>query len=326
MKSVPGGLILTLVFLAMAIACNAFSTPLPPTRPTVRILSPSPGSQARLEQELYVQVSAEDPGGIAWIELWVDGAQGGVMQPPTPQVTYRALIPWKASAPGPHRLVARATSKSGSAAESAPVSIVVVSAAGQVQLPTAPALPITATPPSATASPTSAPALSPSPEPSVTASAIPTFAPTFTPIPATATPEPSPPPPPAPLPAWTPTPAVAPGIYVTSLGIDPPEPKSKPAQFSFRVGLFNTTGADRSSRWRVLIYRPDERRPMGDPQGQALTIPAGHSDQVTRPWEIKVMGCEPFYAKPVLEDADGRQTPLVQPNGQEIVVSFQVCS
>jgi hypothetical protein len=65
---------------------------------------------------------------------------------------------------------------------------------------------------------------------------------------------------------------------------------------------------------------------MGDPRGVAGVAAPGASEQVTQPWQIKVMGCEPFYGKPMREDENGGQMPWLTPEGKELTVSFQVCS
>lgn len=129
-------------------------------------------------------------------------------------------------------------------------------------------------------------------------------------------------------PLATATPAAAPGVYVTTFRIDPPAPKSKPAEFFFQVGFLNTVGqVVNYPRWRVLILPKGQTKAVGDPQGTSKTIAPAASDQKTEVWSIKVIaGCETYIAQPVWEDEDGRQTPFTAPDGKAVGLEFQVCA
>lgn len=167
----------------------------------------------------------------------------------------------------------------------------------------------------------------------------PTLAPSATPTePATAMPRPtstetSAPTATAPPPAsntranTTATPKLASAVYVTQIQIEPPTPKSKPAEFSFKVAFLNTVGENVNyPRWRVLIFPKGQTKSVGDPQGASKTIVNGASEQMTEAWSIRVTGaCEIFTAQPIWEDENGKQTPLPQPDGKNIVLEFQVC-
>lgn len=129
-------------------------------------------------------------------------------------------------------------------------------------------------------------------------------------------------------PAATATPNAAPGVYVTSFRLDPPAPKSKPAEFFFTVGFLNTVGEPVNyPRWRVLLTPKGQTRAVGDPQGESKTIAVGTSSQKTQVWSIRVIaGCETYTAQPVWEDEDGRQTAFMSPDGKEVRLEFQVCA
>lgn len=131
----------------------------------------------------------------------------------------------------------------------------------------------------------------------------------------------------APRPAATATPNLAAGVYVTALRVDPPAPRSKPAQFLFRVSFLNTVGqAVNYARWRVLIFPQGQIKAVGDPQGASKTIANGASEQTTELWSIRVgAGCESFTAQPVWEDENGKQTPLPKTDGTPMILEFQVC-
>ncbi len=162
------------------------------------------------------------------------------------------------------------------------------------------------------------PTLPPTEIPTATAAATNTVAPlpTLTPKPTTAT-QPT-----------APVVAAAPGVYVTAFAIDPPAPKSKPAEFVFHVSFLNTVGAPVNyPRWRVLIIPKGQTKAQGDPQGASKTIATGASKQNTENWSIKVIaGCETYTAQPVWQDEDGRQTPFTAPDGKSVGLEFQVCA
>lgn len=291
------------------VGCNVIAPPA--TQPTVRIVSPPQGAQVVIARQVQVMASAQDPNGIVRLELWADGAQATALQPPSPQTDYTVLLPWEATAAGAHSLRVRAVNQSGASTDSI---VVTVNAAAESN--TVPA-PIVSEPPLPTSvalpvfSPTTESATATSTSPSATVPLIISTLPSTSP----------------PLPKNTPESQIAPGLYVTAIHVDPPDPKSTPAQFVFRVTFLNSTGAPAQiPRWRVLIFRPGAKKAMGDPRGVPGEGAQGTSEQVTQPWKIKVMGCEPFYGKLYREDEGGRQTPWLKPDGQELTVSFQVCS
>ena len=128
-------------------------------------------------------------------------------------------------------------------------------------------------------------------------------------------------------PPATGTPVIAPGVYVTAFRVDPPAPKTKPAEFFFTVNFLNTVAEPVNyPLWRVLLTKKGETRSIGDPRGQSKTIATGESQQNTERWSIRVIsGCETYIAQPVWQGEDGRQTPLNKPDGSSAAIEFQVC-
>lgn len=162
--------------------------------------------------------------------------------------------------------------------------------------------------------PSATPAATGTPPPTASPTSEPTLAPTT--VAATAAPS-----------VPTPTPKLAPAVYVTNLQVMPPQPKSKPAEFSFTVSFLNTVGNDVNyPRWRVLIYPQGTDKPTGDPEGLSKTIANGASTQDTKPWSVRVAtACEPFVAQPIWEREDGVQVPLARPDGKPSTLEFQIC-
>lgn len=166
--------------------------------------------------------------------------------------------------------------------------------------------------------------------PSVTATIVPTEAPTATVLPtntATALPVATAVVAAKTRPAPTDAPNPAPGVYVTGFRLDPPAPKTKPAEFFFTVNFLNTVGEPVNyPLWRVLILPRGQTKAVGDPRGASKTIAVGASEQKTEPWSIRAASaCDAYTAQPVWQDEEGRQTPLNKPDGSSVTLDFQVC-
>ncbi|MCC7164617.1 MAG: hypothetical protein IT331_19135 [Anaerolineae bacterium] len=177
--------------------------------------------------------------------------------------------------------------------------------------------------------PTIAPTEIPTVVPSATATTVPTALPTATALPtntSTALPVAATVAATGTRPAPTGAPQLAPGVYVTAFRVDPPAPKTKPAQFFFTVNFLNTVGEPVNyPLWRVLIFRKGETNSIGDPQGVSKTIAIESSQQTTLPTAINVTSCESFVAQPVWQDEEGRRIPLNMPDGSSVTLEFQVC-
>lgn len=120
----------------------------------------------------------------------------------------------------------------------------------------------------------------------------------------------------------TPTPALAPGVYVSRVVYVPLDAPN----FAFRVTFINTTDAPVTyTNWRVPFFEPGARNSIGAPKGATKTIPVGTSELQTESWKVGVGQCTSYEARPVWEDQDGRQTPLLKPDGQRAALTFQLC-
>jgi hypothetical protein len=133
----------------------------------------------------------------------------------------------------------------------------------------------------------------------------------------------APTPPPLPTaPPDTPTPVIAPGVYITRLVYAPLDAPN----FQFQLTFLNTTGAPVTyALWRVPFFEPGVRNSIGAPKGLVLTIPEGTTELLTEPWKVGVGQCTSYTGRPVWEDLDGRQTPLLLTGGQESSIEFQIC-
>lgn len=120
----------------------------------------------------------------------------------------------------------------------------------------------------------------------------------------------------------TPTPNVAPGVYITQIVYVP----LNAPNFQFKISFLNTTGAPVTfTKWSVPFFEPGAKNSLGAPKGSDKTIPVGTSEIVTEAWKFPVGQCSPYIAKPVSEDQDGRQTPFVSTDGQPVILDFQLC-
>ncbi|MBM3129357.1 MAG: hypothetical protein FJ009_12125 [Chloroflexi bacterium] len=106
------------------------------TKPTVIITAPASGARVNAGTEVAVQATATDARGIAWIELWVDGAVAGNQVLPAPQTSYTAILLWRATTPGAHVIQVRAYNTASAASDPAAISIEVAPVIAQAtQLP-----------------------------------------------------------------------------------------------------------------------------------------------------------------------------------------------
>ncbi|MBI4786973.1 MAG: Ig-like domain-containing protein [Chloroflexi bacterium] len=270
-------------------------------KPTVTIQSPANGSVFREGEEVIIQSTAKDQNGIVRVELAVDGSVVRTDAPPVPQgqASFTLIQKWKAS-PGAHTLSVRAFNASGTASDPAFVSVsVAISSAAASPVPTGPL-----------ADPTSAPTLT---------IPLPTLSPTAE---ATATRRPPT------VPPRTPTVTAPPGVWALSIRMDPAEPK-RGAPPTFYVTFLNSTGKLAQYRWFVYVYRPEERRPMGETSKIPNDFPPGTFElPAPADWAIRGPGpCEPFVARVAWHDRESNQTTeFSKPDGSgSPTVAFQVC-
>ena len=153
-------------------------TPPPAKGPDVKVVFPENGARGYQGQTINVQSVAVDNQGVVKIELWMDGQIYRVDDAPTPEglPVFTAAQAWTTDVAGTHSLTAKAYTRDGRNAQSAPVLIFVQ------ELPTAtPTLTLTATPtplpPTATPTPTFIPLPTPTSVPSDTPVPTPTVSP-----------------------------------------------------------------------------------------------------------------------------------------------------
>lgn len=184
----------TITFLALMLtACTTL------TKPIVVIMSPPSGSQFFEGEDVAVQSTASDPGGVVRVELVVDGNVVRVDPSPTAQgqPNFTLIQTWKATA-GTHTLAVRAYNITGAVSDPAGVSVNILQRTAQAPTLTPTLVGGLPPPPATTIAPS--PALPP-----------PLTAPPPTVPPPTALP---PPPPPPPTEAPPPPPPVCSGAPV----------------------------------------------------------------------------------------------------------------
>ncbi len=149
---------------------------------------------------------------------------------------------------------------------------------------------------------------------------------------ATATKKPAVTPPPS---AATPTkaPNVPPGLYVTKLQLDPPQPNfGDPV--GFKVTVLNTTGELKVLRWLVKIFKctqdpcaaDDFRRSFGETMTvEAQFVPGTLEVTAPKNWSTGIGACtyvaQPHYLDPVTQQV----IPFPQTNGQPLYYVFKMC-
>lgn len=277
-------------------------------KPQITIQAPVAGSQFSEGDDVSVQSTSTDPGGIVRVELAVDGAVVRTDAPPIPQgqTSFSVIQTWKAAA-GNHTLSVRAYNAAGAASDPALVAITVT--AGTASLPSSTSeptlVPLGGTPinPAILLTPTIAPT-----------GATPALPPT--PRPPTRTPSPT-------------TISALPGVWAVSIRVDPPAPKRN-QPVTFFVTFLNTTGAPQGFRWRIRIFPPDNlRNAKGDTTPLPNTIPVGVTElPSSNNWTIHGPGdCEQYLARVFSVDPSTKQeTEFVKPDQSGgPAVGFQIC-
>lgn len=164
---------------------------------------------------------------------------------------------------------------------------------------------------------------------------VPTNAVAATPVPPTATPPPptatpAPPtatrrPPTATVVAASPTANVSPGIYVTSLRVEPPEPKSAD-DIVFYATMLNTTGQAQQFDLCVEIFNPDSlKRSVGITTCRPQPVAEGTSEVPTNGWKTREGSCVQYLAKAIFEDQTKARVTFLKPDGDNFWLNFTVC-
>ena len=124
----------------------------------------------------------------------------------------------------------------------------------------------------------------------------------------------------------SPTVSAPPGVYVTSVRIDPPEPHAG-SPIAFYGNFLNTTGSNQRYNWCVEIFKPDNlRRSEGITTCTSTEIPQGESEQPSTGWVQNQIGeCVLYLAYPIFEDDAKARIKFLQPDSQQIWKDFTLC-
>jgi hypothetical protein len=166
----PSLLIGALIFLA---ACSApslpFAQPSPtPTKPQVIVTAPVSGTSFTVGADIVVQSVSSDVGGIARVDLIVDGqvVRSDAIPTGASQPQFQIAQTWKAAAPGVRVIVVRATNQAGATGEAA-LAITIAEPPKPTNTPVIPTITPVPTKPSTAPAPTQG-AVSPTTAPGAT--------------------------------------------------------------------------------------------------------------------------------------------------------------
>lgn len=156
------------ILLIVLVACSTLTPPpsLPAptvTKPQVIITSPASGTQYSAGTDVVIQSTSSDAEGVVRVELLVDGQS--VRSDPIPtgasQPQFQVVQTWRATSPGTHIVIVRATNAKGATGEAA-LSLAVSEPPKPTNTPPPSAVP---TNPPAVPTATSAPAPTKAPAP-----------------------------------------------------------------------------------------------------------------------------------------------------------------
>ena len=125
----------------------------------------------------------------------------------------------------------------------------------------------------------------------------------------------------------SPTPPIAPGLYVTNLRLEHAPPK-RGQEIGFYATFLNTAAGEQNSRWVVYVYRPDNfRNSFGETTTAPMTLPVGQKElKSAGSWKLGGGGgCEDFVARVAWKDEGNRVTFFNKPDGAIFELPFQVC-
>lgn len=119
---------------------------------------------------------------------------------------------------------------------------------------------------------------------------------------------------------------VPPGVYVSSVRVDPPAPHAG-SPITFYGNFLNTTGSVQQYRWCVEIFKPDNlRKSEGITTCTQQEIPVGASELQSTGWNQQQIGdCVLYLAYPIWEDEAKARTKFPKPAGGDIWQDFNVC-
>ncbi len=119
--------------------------------------------------------------------------------------------------------------------------------------------------------------------------------------------------------------AIAPGIYVTGVRIDPPVPARK-QNVQFYVTFLNTTGAALNTRLVVFVFKPDnQKNALGQTTENGVSIVPGQGELKSEGWKLNGGGgCESFLAR-VASIENKKVTYFNTPDGRLFEQAFSMC-
>ncbi len=124
-----------------------------------------------------------------------------------------------------------------------------------------------------------------------------------------------------------PSPTISPGVYVTSLRLEPPSPKRR-EDVGFYPTFLNTTSSEQGYRWLVYIYRSDNmKHSFGETPKSTPPFPIGAVElRASGTWKLTGGGdCENFIARVAWINQDNQPIPFTKPDGQVYELAFAVC-
>jgi hypothetical protein len=164
--------------------------------------------------------------------------------------------------------------------------------------------------PTATTEPTN-------PPPTATAPVPTDIPPTNTRIPPTRVPS-------TPTPNVSPTPNLPPGVYVTNVRVDPPEPRSGD-EITFYTTLLNTR-EEQQYNYCVEIFRgQDVSKSVGISTCRPVSVAPGTNEFSSTGWNVREGSCTQYLARAISEDLAKARTPFLQPDGSIYYLNFTVC-
>lgn len=120
--------------------------------------------------------------------------------------------------------------------------------------------------------------------------------------------------------------AVAPGLYVTGLSLNPPAPARR-QDVQFTTTFLNTTNGERKIRLIVFIFTPDNmKNSLGQTTTNDVTIPLGSTQQASQGWKLSGggSGCMNLLAE--VGFIDGKIVRyFTGPDGSVFQQPFTVC-
>ncbi|HZQ10321.1 MAG TPA: hypothetical protein VFD70_27330, partial [Anaerolineae bacterium] len=118
-----------------------------------------------------------------------------------------------------------------------------------------------------------------------------------------------------------------PGVYVTGMTVDPPNPHAGDP-VHFRTSFLNTTGGPRTYKWCVYIFNPDDfpRKHTSESTCTPAEIPAGANVVEAQPWTQNRLGtCLTYLASPFFIETSGAPVMFLKPDNSNFWVDFTIC-